>query len=136
MIWSIDCRSFVLGSAFVFLLFQNKIKVVYICNIWKYWHYRDLQYSSSHSLWRAYIFMISVDLQFPMDALFDEISRFKIRKLQVYVFEKHLVVSLTFNHYFTTCLTLTIQIWFYLTDILASNSSGQNVGSSWRIIRN
>ena len=36
------------------------------------------------------MFIISVDLQFPMDALFDEISGSKIRKLQVYVFEKHL----------------------------------------------
>ena len=36
------------------------------------------------------MFNISVDLQFPMDALFDEISGFNIRKLQVYVFEKHL----------------------------------------------
>ena len=36
------------------------------------------------------MFIISIDLQSPMDGLFDEISRFKIRKLQVYVFEKHL----------------------------------------------
>ena len=35
------------------------------------------------------MFVISIDLQFPMDGLFDEISGFKIRKLQVYLFEKH-----------------------------------------------
>ena len=44
------------------------------------------------------MFIISADLQFPMDASFHEISGFKIRKLQVYAFEKHLkkwtVVSL------------------------------------------
>ena len=40
--------------------------------------------------------IISVDLQFPLDALFDEISGFKIREVQVYVFEKHLKSELFF----------------------------------------
>ena len=40
--------------------------------------------------------IISVDLQFPLDALFDEISGFEIRKVQVYVFEKHLKSELFF----------------------------------------
>ena len=90
MIWSINCKSFILGSAFVFLLFQNKIYLVYICIIWKSWHYRDWLCFLSHSFWRAYIFIISADLQFPLDTLFGEISNFKISKLQVYVFKKHL----------------------------------------------
>ena len=36
------------------------------------------------------MFIISVDLQWLLDGLLDEISGFKIRKLQVYIFEKHL----------------------------------------------
>ena len=36
------------------------------------------------------MFIISVDLQSPMDPFFDEISVFKITKLQACIFEKHL----------------------------------------------
>ena len=36
------------------------------------------------------MFIISVDLQWSLNGLFDEISGFKIRKLPVYVFEKPL----------------------------------------------
>ena len=37
-----------------------------------------------------------MDLQFPLDTLFGEISNFKISKLQVYVFEKQLNI-MTYN---------------------------------------
>ena len=89
MIWIINCRSFILGSAFVFFLFQNKIYLVYICIIWKSWHYRDWLCFLSRSFWRAYFYYFR-GITVSVGYLFGEISNFKISKLQVYVFKKHL----------------------------------------------